>query len=147
MMAAASIAKDDTIRLPFASGRTSPIAARDVARVVATILENPAAHVGKVYELTGHRSMGMNEIAKEYEEALGRSIKYVDIPFDKWQAEELLPVGLPEHVFHHFSVMAQLHAQNRYDRLTADVQTVTGKSSMSVREYVASRPDLFKKSH
>jgi NAD(P)H dehydrogenase (quinone) len=50
---AQSIAKDDEIRLPFGTGRTSPVAAEDVAEVVATILANPAAHIGKVYELTG----------------------------------------------------------------------------------------------
>ena len=40
-MAASSIAKDGTIRLPFGSARTSPISASDVARVVSTILEDP----------------------------------------------------------------------------------------------------------
>ena len=56
--AAESIAKDATIRLPFGAGRTSPVDARDVAEVVAAILANPTAHVGKVYELTGPRSAG-----------------------------------------------------------------------------------------
>ena len=39
--AASSIAEDGTIRLPFGSGRTSPVAVRDVAEVVATVLESP----------------------------------------------------------------------------------------------------------
>src|SRR5215471_11259140 len=40
-MAASSIAKDGSIRLPFGSARTSPISASDVARVISTILEDP----------------------------------------------------------------------------------------------------------
>ena len=44
---AQSIAKDDEIRLPFGTGRTSPVAAEDVAEVVATILANPAATSAK----------------------------------------------------------------------------------------------------
>jgi NAD(P)H dehydrogenase (quinone) len=71
-MAASSIAKDGTIRLPFGSARTSPISASDVSRVVSTILEDPTSHRGKVYELTGTRSEDMNEIAKEYAVAEGR---------------------------------------------------------------------------
>jgi NAD(P)H dehydrogenase (quinone) len=63
-MASASIAKDGTIRLPFGTARTSPVAASDVARVVAAILENPTGHSGKIYELTGPQSSDMNEIAK-----------------------------------------------------------------------------------
>ena len=142
-MAASSIAKDGTIRLPFGSARTSPISASDVARVVSTILEDPASHRGKVYELTGPRSEDMNEIAKEYATALNRPVKYVNTPYDKWLKEELLPLNLSQHVFDHFSAMAKLHAENRYDRLTWDVQKLTGKPSMSVREYVTAHPEVF----
>src|SRR5215469_10154280 len=63
-MAASSIAKDGTIRLPFGSARTSPISASDVARVISTILEDPTGHRGKVYQLSGPRSEDMNEMAK-----------------------------------------------------------------------------------
>jgi nucleoside-diphosphate-sugar epimerase len=142
-MAASSIAKDGTIRLPFGSARTSPISASDVARVISTILEDPTGHRGKVYELTGPRSEDMNEMAKEYATALNRPVKYVDTLYDKWLKEELLPLNLPQHVFDHFSTMAKLHAENRYDRLTSDVQKLTGKPSMSVREYVTSHQGVF----
>ena len=64
--AAESIARDGTIRLPFAAGRTSPVAVEDVAEVIATILANPAAHIGKVYELTGPKSQDMHGVAAEY---------------------------------------------------------------------------------
>ena len=40
-LAARSIADSGTIRLPFGTGRTSPIVTNDVARVVATILTDP----------------------------------------------------------------------------------------------------------
>src|SRR5215469_2472549 len=83
-MAASSIAKDGTIRLPFGSARTSPISPSDVAKVVSTILEDPTGHWGKVYELTGPRSEDMNEMAKEYATALHHPVKYVDTPYDKW---------------------------------------------------------------
>jgi NAD(P)H dehydrogenase (quinone) len=39
--------------------------------------------------------------------------------------------------------MARLHADNRYDRLTGDVEAVTGRPATSVREYVANHPELF----
>ena len=100
-MAASSIAKYGTIRLPFGLARTSPISASDVARVVSTILEDPTGHRGKVYELTGPRSEDMNEIAKEYAIALNRAVKYVDTPYDKWLKETLLPLNLPQHLFDH----------------------------------------------
>jgi NAD(P)H dehydrogenase (quinone) len=40
--AAESIRRDNTIRLPFGTGRTSPVAVADVAEVCAVILANPS---------------------------------------------------------------------------------------------------------
>ena len=70
--AASSIREDGTIRLPFGSARTSPVAVRDVAEVVATVLESPSPHVGKVYQLTGPRSQDMAGVAAEYSPPLWR---------------------------------------------------------------------------
>jgi NAD(P)H dehydrogenase (quinone) len=142
-LAAQSIARDDTIRLPFGAGRTSPVAAKDVAEVIAVILANPAAHVGKVYELTGPKSQDMTGVAAEYSSALGRKITYVDMPIEQWRDSELRNLKLPEHVFEHILTMAQLHAANRYDRATHDVEAITGKPAMGIRDFVARRANQF----
>jgi uncharacterized protein YbjT (DUF2867 family) len=144
--AAESIARDDTIRLPFGDGRTSPIDARDVAEVIATILANPAAHVGKVYELTGPKSQDMHAMAAEYSAALGRTITYVDVPLEQWRDQELRSRNLPDHLFGHLLTMASLHAANRYDRLTHEVQAITGRRATSCRDFVARNAELFRAS-
>src|ERR1700719_1507947 len=46
-----SVKESNEIRLPFGEGKTSPVAAEDVARVVATLLENPQSHIGSTYHL------------------------------------------------------------------------------------------------
>jgi NAD(P)H dehydrogenase (quinone) len=142
--AAESIARDDTIRLPFGHARTSPVDTRDVAEVIAAVLASPGPHVGKVYELTGPRSEDMQAVAAEYSEALGRTVTYVDEPLEQWRDRELRARNLPEHVFEHLLTMAQLHAANRYDRLTHDVEVITGRPATSVRDYVAKHPELFR---
>src|SRR6476660_6113471 len=67
------------IELPFGQGKTSPIAAADVARVVAAVLADPQPHLGQIYELTGPRSQDMHAVAREYSEGLHRQITYSDI--------------------------------------------------------------------
>jgi uncharacterized protein YbjT (DUF2867 family) len=141
--AAESIAREGMIRLPFGNAKTSPVDAIDVATVIATILANPDGHIGKVYELTGPRSEDMNEVVAEYSAALRRAVKYVDVPFDEWRDRELRTRGLPEHVYHHILTMARLHAANRYDRLTHDVEAITGKPATSIREFVARHAEQF----
>jgi uncharacterized protein YbjT (DUF2867 family) len=143
--AAESIARDATIRLPFGAGRTSPVDARDVAEVIAAILAAPMPHIGRTYELTGPKSQDMNGVAAEYSAALGRTITYIDVPFDQWRDEEVGRRELPSHLCEHLLTMARLHAANRYDRLTHDVEAITGKPAAGVRDFVARNRTMFEK--
>ena len=141
--AAEQIARSGTIRLPFGSGRTSPVAARDVADVVVSVLLEPSPHVGKIYELTGPRSQDLHGLAGEYSAALGRSVTYVDVPLDEWRDRELRSRRLPDHVFGHLLTMAQLHAANRYDRLSSDVEKILGRPAQSLESMVRNNQEKF----
>ncbi|WP_405832003.1 NAD(P)H-binding protein [Streptomyces sp. NBC_01176] len=142
MMAARSIQANGTIALPFGTGRTSPVAVDDVARVVATVLRDPAPHIGQVHELTGPRSVDMTELTAEFSRALGRPVSYVDMPLDRWEAQ-LPKLGMPPHLQQHVATMARLHRDNRYDRTTDGVERVTGVPARSIEEFVAARKDFY----
>jgi uncharacterized protein YbjT (DUF2867 family) len=143
VLAARSIRESGTIALPFGTGRTSPVAVEDVARVAATVLRDPTRHIGHVYELTGPRSVDMTEMAEEFSRALGSPVSYVDVPLEQWRAEVLAKVGLPPHTEEHIATMARLHRENRYDRATDDVQRVTGIPARSVEAFVAARREFY----
>jgi uncharacterized protein YbjT (DUF2867 family) len=142
-IAAATIADSGTIRLPFGTGRTSPIVSDDVARVVATILADPGPYLGRVVELTGPRSQDMNGVAEEYAHALGRPVSYVDVPSETWAEQVLAHAGFPPYVEEHIATVARLHRENRYDRQTDTVEEITGQPAESVEHFVARRRDLF----
>jgi uncharacterized protein YbjT (DUF2867 family) len=142
-LAAKSISEDDTIRLPFGVGRTSPITAEDVAEVIATILASPADHIGRIYQLTGPKSQDMTGVAMEYSAALGRDIPYVDVPIEEWRDNQLRKLKLPEHVFEHLLTMARLHATNQYDRITHDIERIIGRPATTIRDYVARHAERF----
>ena len=142
-LAARTIRENGTLALPFGTGRTSPIAAADVARVVATVLRDPAPHVGHAYELTGPRTRDMNGVAEEFTWALGRTVSYVDVPLDRWLTEVLARAGLPPHAEQHIATMARLHRENRYDRATNDVERVTGVPAQTIEAFVAARKDFY----
>ena len=142
-LTACSIAGNGTIRLPFGTGRTSPIASDDVARVVATVLTDPGPYIGRALELTGPRSQDMNGVAAEYARALGRPISYVDVPSETWDEQVLARANLGPYVDEQIATMARLHRENRYDRVTDTVEKITGRPAESVEEFVARRSDLF----
>jgi NAD(P)H dehydrogenase (quinone) len=70
-------------------------------------------------------------------------VTYVDEPLEQWRERELLTHDLPVHLFEHLLTMVQLHAANRYDRLTHDVEAIAGRPATSIRDYVAKHPELF----
>jgi uncharacterized protein YbjT (DUF2867 family) len=116
---------------PFGGGKSSPISAIDVARVLAVILNDPAPHIGQIYDLTGPESADMDHYARVFSEALGRPIRYRDVPLPAW-SEGLRQARLPEHLVRHLSAMAELTKQGRYDRMTDTMHKLTGDAPMNM---------------
>ena len=137
-----SVRQSNQLRLPFGQGKTSPIAAEDVARVFAAVLVNPQPHIGKTYHLTGPQSENMHFYAQEYSKALGRTVTYQDIPVEPWR-DELLERGLPVHLVNHLATMADLHRAGRYDRMSSDVLTLTGQAPQGLPEFVRKNAETF----
>src|SRR5271170_2231714 len=141
-LTSASVRDRGRIELPFGRGKTSPVSAADVARVIAAVLADPGPHLGRIYELTGPRSQDMHGVAREYSDALNREVTYADIAPEDWE-RELKRVGLPEHLTRHLVTMAELNRAGRYDRMADGVERVTGRPAMSVREFVSLHADEF----
>ena len=142
MLAARSIRESGRLSLPFGNGRTSPVAASDVADVVTAVLCAPQDHLGAAYELTGPATLDVDEIADQYAQALGRTVTAVQPSDDEW-LHQLSEIGLPPHVQQHIATMARLHKQDRYNRATQTVEDITGHPAQTVRQYVEQHRDLF----
>jgi uncharacterized protein YbjT (DUF2867 family) len=143
MLARRSVHDRGVLPLPFGTGRTSPISAVDVAKVVVALLLDPADQIGDVYELTGPEVLDMDGLAEHYARALGRPVTAEDTPHDEWTRQYLRTAGLPDHVQQHISTMARLHREDRYNRASDDVETLTGEPPQTVEQYIASNPKLF----
>jgi uncharacterized protein YbjT (DUF2867 family) len=142
MLTSDLVRESNQIRLPFGEGKTSPVSAENVARVVAALLANPQPHIGKIYHLTGPQSENMHFYAQEYSKALGRTITYQDIPVEPWR-DGLLKRGWPVHLVNHLATMADLHRAGRYDRMSGDVLTQTGQRPLSMQEFVRKNAATF----
>ncbi|CAD6562078.1 MULTISPECIES: NAD(P)H-binding protein [Paraburkholderia] len=134
-LADAGVRDRDELALPLGASRTSPISAVDVARAVSVILDNPAPHIGQIYNLTGPESADLEHYARAFSDALGRPIRYRDVPLSAWTTT-LREAGVPAHLVDHLGVMAELHTQGRYDRMTDDLSRLTGQAPMDMRQFV-----------
>jgi uncharacterized protein YbjT (DUF2867 family) len=134
LFAAPSVRDADELALPMGSGKTSPISAVDVARAVSVVLKDPAPHIGQIYNLTGFES-AEEHYARAFSEALGRTIRYRDVPLSGW-SEKLLGAGVPAHIVKHLSVMTELNKHGRYDRMTDDLSKLIGQKPLSMYDFV-----------
>src|SRR5260370_1433800 len=134
-LAAPGVRASNELALPLGGGKTSPISALDVARAVAVILDDPAPHIGQIYELTGPESADLDHYARVFSEALGRPIRYRDVPLPAW-SESLRQAGVPEHLRSHLSAMAEVTRQGGYDRMTDTISKLTGEAPTNMRDFV-----------
>jgi uncharacterized protein YbjT (DUF2867 family) len=135
VLAARSIRESNQLALPFGTGRTSPIAATDVADAVTAVLIAPENRAGHIYELTGPAVLNLDELAAQYAAALARPIRAVRLPYARW-LDQLNEVGLDPYVQQHMATVARLHSDDRYNRLTTDLPRLTGHPAQSVEQYI-----------
>ncbi len=75
---APSIKQQNSLFIPAGDGKTSFIAAHDIAAAVVSAFNRKL--VGKTYDLTGSEALDHTEVAQLISTATGRTISYVDIP-------------------------------------------------------------------
>src|SRR5262245_45197979 len=137
--AAPTVRDRGRIEVPFGRGKTSPVAAADVARVIAAV-QVLRPRTGEFVDPAQVRPrVGKH---REFSEALNREITYFDLPHHDWE-RALRSEGLPEHLTRHLVTMAELHRAGRYDRLADGGEGGTGRPAMSIREFVSLHVDEF----
>ena len=134
--------RDGVIYLPWGNAKASFVDARDIATVAVRALTNEG-HKNKVYTLTGPAALSIDEVARTLSHAADREIKYVDVP-ESAARDAMLNAGMAEW---QVDLLMELHAinkQSRWSTITPDVQEVTGKPPIDVREFARDHADKFK---
>jgi NAD(P)H dehydrogenase (quinone) len=138
----ATIVEDGIIDLPYGEGRHAPIAAEDQARLIAAILAEPTAHLGKTYTLHGPTELGQAGIAAAVSEVLGRKISYRPLTIPQYH-ERLEKAGLPEFMVQHFCAIALDYQNGIFSGEDKIIAEVTGQSPMTVQEFVTLHRNAF----
>jgi uncharacterized protein YbjT (DUF2867 family) len=139
-----TIVEDSIIDLPYGNGRHAPIAAEDQARLIAAMLMEPAAHVGKTYTLHGPTELDQASIAEAIGEVLGRKVRYQPVTIPQYR-ERLEKFGLPEFLIQHFCAIAIDYQNGLFSGTDKIIAGVTGKSPMTVQEFVTMHRNAFAK--
>jgi NAD(P)H dehydrogenase (quinone) len=138
---AEAIRKEGKIPLPYGKGKSAALAAQDVARVVVSVLVDPAPHRGKTYVPTGSQSLTMSEMAAIFGRALGKPIEYVDLPIAHW-TQALAPFRTPYQI-EYLARVSEAHQRGELDVLNDLVARITGAPPKSPDAWVAEHRAAF----
>ncbi len=137
------IAGHRTLMLPGGAGRHSPVAAYDQGRVIATLLQDPGAHIGKTYNLYGPEELSYADIAQKVGAALGTEIAYVAEDPQQF-VTRLLQVGVPPYVVRHLSAVFDEYRDNLLDGSNNIIEALTGIAPMNISEFALKHADALR---
>jgi uncharacterized protein YbjT (DUF2867 family) len=129
----ASIAAEGVFRGAWGNGAMGYVDVRDVAAVAAVVLTEDS-HEGQVYELTGPQALSPADIALKLSAAIGRDVRYEDVPADAVR-QAMLSRGMSEW-FAGAMVEVMEHTRNgAAARVTQVVSDLTGRQPRSYDDF------------
>ncbi|WP_399924118.1 NAD(P)H-binding protein [Streptomyces kanamyceticus] len=130
----------DTVRGPFGGAVTAPIHEDDIAAVAArTLLDD--GHDGAVHRLTGPDAVTTEQQIHAIGTALGRTLRFVDIPPNE-VGPELFPHVPPQMLPAILASFAETVGAE--PEITTTVETVTGKPARTFAQWADDHKDDFR---
>ncbi|SFJ63492.1 Uncharacterized conserved protein YbjT, contains NAD(P)-binding and DUF2867 domains [Streptosporangium canum] len=125
----------------YGPGRVGYIDTRDIADVAAILLTRPVG-ADETYVLTGPEAPTHDEIATAVSGALGRTVRYVDLPVGELTGH-LERQGLPGPVARDLAeLMAQI-GDGRWSTTTETVEALTGRPPRSLTRFLTDHTAAF----
>jgi uncharacterized protein YbjT (DUF2867 family) len=127
------IGNDGILRGPAGHGRAAFVARADVARVATAVLQDPEAHAGRTYDLTGPEALTLYEVATLLTTGLRRSVSYVDETVPEAYASRD-HYGAPDwQVDAWVSTYTAIRA-GELEQVSGDVEALTGRPATSLAQ-------------
>jgi NAD(P)H dehydrogenase (quinone) len=132
------------LKLPLGEGRHAPIAAEDIGRLVAAILQTPEPHAGKIYTVHGRVEMNHYEIAQAMSRALGRQVHYEPVTAEQFIEEGQLK-GWGDFVQQHVREVAIDYQNGVFAGEDGIIGQVTGQRPMSVETFIEKNRSFYER--
>ncbi len=133
LMAAQTVASEGVVYMAVKDAKMGIIDFRDIADVAAKVLTE-AGHEGKTYGLTGPASISYHDVAAGLSKALGKDVKYVDVPLEAAR-EAMVGMGLPERMADAMTEYNKAFSEGFADFTTNDVKEITGHPARSYETF------------
>lgn len=137
------IALESRIVVPAGRGRTSFVAAADVAAVAAAALLDPASHAGRAWTPTGPEALTYDEVAAVLTDVLGRRVTYERPGALRYALHARRALGMAWGLVGVTTAIYTVARMGKADGMTDDVYAVTGRAPTSFREWAAANQEVW----
>jgi NAD(P)H dehydrogenase (quinone) len=131
----AQMVKDGMWYAASADAAQSLIDVRDIAAVAATILQNPAAHAGKAYTLTGGESLTDAQRSVILSTLLGKSVGFTPITVEYAATTMKNDWGMPQVMVDWMTSLNQLVSGGYAAGISPDTQTLLGRKPITFAQF------------
>ncbi|GAB3551182.1 SDR family oxidoreductase [Arthrobacter tumbae] len=122
---------EGVLRGPAGNGRVAAVARTDVARAAVVVLENPNAHVGRTWDLTGPEALSLSEVAAIVTRVTGRQTRYEEETVEEAYASRA-SYGVPDWQLDAWVTTYTAIASGQLERTTTAVQDLTGAAPLNL---------------
>jgi uncharacterized protein YbjT (DUF2867 family) len=139
---AGTVRADGALYGSAGDGGVSWVDPADIAAVAAHVLTS-GGHEGASYTVTGPEALGYAAVAERIGAAIGRPVRYVDVPPEQFR-QNLGSAGLPPWLADALTELEQLYRGHHAEAVTDEVQKATGRPPASFDDWLARHRDAFR---
>ncbi len=140
---ASDVRDRDRIVVPAGRGRTSFVAAADVAAVAVAALADPNEHLDRIWTPTGSEALTYADVAQVLSVALSRDVAYARPGAWRYAAHARRVLGLPWAMVGVTTALYTIARLGRAAGVTDDVRQVTGAAPTSMARWAAENAEVW----
>lgn len=128
--------KNGALYLPVGDGKMGWIDVRDIARVNAAILNDPAPYVNSKIAITGPENLSYGQAVRHISEAIGKEVQFVDVP-EEAANQAMKEMGMPDFAIEMTASLNQIIKAGYAQGFSTTVKDITGRPPVSFKQFVA----------
>jgi uncharacterized protein YbjT (DUF2867 family) len=136
-----TIVSQNAIFASAGNSRISAVDVRDIAAVAAVMLTE-AGHEGKNYIITGPEALTHTEMAARLSEALGKQVRYVDVPYSVTR-DALLQMRIPAWQVEGIIELNDMYKRGEAAGVTDTVRSVAKKEPITFAQFARDFSNAF----
>lgn len=133
---------DGVIVAPSEKGKTSYVDIRNVGEASAVVLENPTAHKGKIYSITGSEALTHSQMAEIFSQQLSKQVVHISPSAEEYK-RKLASLNMPESLYEFLALLYGTIAKGQWEKVSNDYTLLTGKKAITFADFVKENKSVF----